>query len=240
MTKSDNTARQNEPFSMRFDVDFQAKKCLSELELYDEYVLEINGELTATEINPDLLEKDPQYIGHIRARLIQMGRITDDEKSILELFDSFDQYFHDIYGELFDPESDGFTETLQRQFQELNAGSNVLLIDEVEVLPAFRGKKMGLAVVHRIIGVFGAWNSLVIMPIYPPQFHEHRDNIEWKEKMLAGTFAKDEDAARARLQQYWRVLGFELIWDSRYICALCTNNKYPSIQEVCPDLKLGL
>ena len=56
-----------------------------------------------------------------------------------------------------------------------------------------------------------------------------------EEKNAGGTFVKDEEAATAKLEKYWSILGFKLIWDSRYICALCTNNKYPSAQEMCPD-----
>jgi len=235
MINGDNAAHHSKPFSERYDVDFHTKKCLRKLELYDEYVLEIYGKITVTEINPALIEKDPQHIGHINARLIQTGRIVNDGVSIFELYDLFDQYFHDICSELFDPENDGFTETLKNQFSELGSGSNVLLVDDIEVFPAYRGKRIGLAALHRLIDVFGVWNCLVIIPIYPPQFHECRDNTEWKKKILVDTFVRDEEAALAKLERYWGILGFRLIWDSRYICALCTNNKYPSVQEICPD-----
>ena len=234
MTKNDHAAHHSESFK-RYEVDFRAKKCLGQVELYDEYVLEINGTITVTEITPELIEKDPQCLGHISARLIQMGRALNDGTNIFELYDSFDQYFHDIYGELFDPENGEFTETLRRQFKDIGTDSNILLIDEVEILPAYRGKRIGLATVHRVIDVLGAWDCLVILPIYPPQFYEHRDNLKWKNHMRVDTFVKNEQAARAKLEEYWSLLGFELIWDSRYICALCTNNTYPSLQEVCPD-----
>lgn len=234
MTNNKNTADHNRSSEIRYDVDFQIRKCLSQTDLYDEYVLEIHGNIITTKVNPDI-EQDSQDIGYINARLIQMGRIMNNGASIFELYDSFDQYFHDIYGELFDPENDEFTETLQRQFKELGADNNVLLIDDVEVFPTYRSKRIGLAAVHRLIDVFGAWDCLVIIPIYPPQFYEHRDNTKWKKKLLIDSFVKDEEAARAKLQQYWSILGFELIWDSRYICALCTNNKYPSLQEIYPD-----
>ncbi|OQY03017.1 MAG: hypothetical protein B6I25_08615, partial [Planctomycetales bacterium 4572_13] len=224
-------ANHSDSFSKRYDVDFQVKKCLAELELYDEYVLEIHGKITATEIT----EETSQHVGHINARLIQMGRIMNDGESVFELYDSFDQYFHEIYGELFDPGSDDFTETLQHQFKELGAGSNVLLIDDVEILPSYRGKRIALAAVHRTIDVFGPYDCLVIIPIYPPQFGEHRDNAEWKKKMLTDSFVKNGEDARAKLEQYWCLLGFERIWDSRYICALCTNNKYPPLEDVCPE-----
>lgn len=230
----DNTEHHDQSSDVRYDVDFQIRKCLGQVVLYDEYVLEIHGNITYRQINPDI-EENPQHLGHIKARLIQMGRIINDGKNIFELYDSFDQYFHDIYGELFDVENDEFTETLCQQFKELSDGTNVLLIDEVEILPPYRGKRFGLAAVYRTIDVFGAWNCLVIIPLYPPQFCEHRDNAEWKKKMLVDSFVKDEESARAKLEQYWCILGFERIWDSRYICALCTNNKYPSLEEVCPD-----
>lgn len=234
MTNNNNTAGRTQSSEIRYDVDFQIRKCLFQADLYDEYVLEIRGNIITTKVNPDI-EQDSQDIGCIKARLIQMSRIINDGVNIFELYDSFDQYFHDIYGELFDVENDEFTETLQRQFSELGSDSNVLLIDDVEVLPAYRGKRLGLAAAHRAIDVFGPWDCLVIVPLYPPQFYEHRDNAEWKKKMQVDSFVKNEEAARAKLEQYWRILGFKRIWDSRYICALCTNNKYPSFEEVCPD-----
>lgn len=235
MTNDDDTDHDNELFSKRYDVDFMTRKSLGHLEPYDEYVLEIHGNITLTEINPDLIEKDSEQVGHINARLIQTGRVVNDGASLFVVYDSFDQYFHDIYGELFDPENDEFTETLQRQFKELGSDSSILLIDDVEVLPAFRGKRVGLGAMHRIIDVFGAWDCLVIIPIYPPQFHAYHKNADWNRKMQSDLFTKDEEAARAKLEQYWSILGFQRVWDSRYICALCTNNKYPSLQEVYPD-----
>ena len=235
MVNDDNKVHDNEPIDKRYDIDFLTKMSLAKVELYDEYVLAIHGKITVTPITPDLIEEDPQEMGHIDARLVQMGRIINDGASILELYDSCDQYFHDIYGELFEPENDEFTETLQRQFKELGSGSDVLLIDNVELLPAYRGKRVGLAAVHRLIDVYGAWNCLVIIPIYPPQFYTYLDDTDWKRKMSTDLFTKDEETARAKLERYCGKLGFERIWDSRYLCALCTNNKYPSLQEVCPD-----
>ena len=60
MINDDNTAHHGKPFSERYNIDFQAKKCLRKLELYDEYVLEIYGKITVTEITPALIEKDSQ------------------------------------------------------------------------------------------------------------------------------------------------------------------------------------
>lgn len=68
MINDDNTIHNGEPFSKCYDVDFQAKKCLRKLELCDEYVLEIYGKITVTEITPALIEKDPQHIGHINLK----------------------------------------------------------------------------------------------------------------------------------------------------------------------------
>jgi len=236
MTNGDNTVQDSELFSKRYNVDFLTRKSLGHLEPYDEYVLEIHGNITLTEINPDLIEKDPEQVGHINARLIQTGRIVNDGESIFDVYDSFDQYFHEIYGELFDSDNEEFTETIQRQFKDLGSDSSVLLIDDVEVLPVYRGKRVGLGAMHRIIDVFGAWDCLVIIPIYPPQFHACLKDADWKKKMRTDLFTKDEETARAKLEQYWANLGFEQIWDSRYRCALCTNNKFPAIQEVCPKL----
>lgn len=236
MIHEDNTSRDPTPIDRHYHINFLTKMALGEQELYDEYVLEIYGEITVTEISPEMIEKDPEQVGHINARLIQMGRIINDGESIFDVYDSFDQYFHEIYGELFDPDSDDFTETLQRQFKELSADTKVLLIDDVEVLPVYRGNRVGLVAVHRLIDVFGAWDCLVIIPIYPPQFYVYRNDTEWKKRMQAALFAQDEETARAKLEQYWGILGFERIWDSRYHCALCTNSKFPSIQDICPDL----
>ena len=234
MTNNNNVTDRDQSSDVRYDIDFQIRKRLAQADLYDEYVLEIHGDITYRQIDPDI-EENPQHIGHIKVRLIQMGRMINDGANIFELYDSFDQYFHDIYGELFDVKNDEFTETLQRQFKELSDGTDVLLIDDVELLPPYRGKRFGLAAVHRTIDVFGPWNCLVVIALYPPQFCEYRDNTEWKKKMQVDSFVKDEEAARTRLEQYWCLLGFERIWDSRYICALCTNNKHPSLKEVCPD-----
>ncbi len=233
MSHDDYTADNAEQLNGRYEVDFQTMKCLSHFDLYDEYVLESYGNIA--EIFSDESEKGQQQIGHIKVRLVQMGRIMNDDENIFELYDSFDQYFHDIYGELFDAESDGFSETLCRQFKTLSDGCNILLIDEVEILPAYRRKRIGLASVHRAIDIFGARDCLVIISTYPPQFYDRRDDLQWKAKMRSDVFVKDEQAACTKLERYWHILGFERIWDSRYICALCTNNKYPSIQEIYPD-----
>jgi hypothetical protein len=235
MTNNDPIAGPDNRFTRRYDVDFQTRKCLHQLDYYDEYVLDASGKITLTEITSDGTEKDPRPIGHLNVRLVQMGRCINDGASLFELFDSFDQYFHDIYGQLFDPGIDTFTETICRQFKDLGSSSNILLIDEVELLPPFRGERIGLAAVHRAIDVWGPSDCLVIIPLYPAQFYDRRDDADWKKKMQPDTFVQDEEAARSKLQRYWGILGFERIWDNRFICALCTNNQHPSMQDICPD-----
>ena len=71
MKCENNTHDNNKILDKRCDVDFLTRMSLKELEPYGEYVREIHGKITATEINPDLIEKEPEQVGHINARLIQ-------------------------------------------------------------------------------------------------------------------------------------------------------------------------
>lgn len=73
MADEDNTSPDNESIRRHYDVDFLLKIGLGEMELYSEYVLEIDGKIMVTAVPPDFIEKDSEQAGQISARLIQMG-----------------------------------------------------------------------------------------------------------------------------------------------------------------------
>lgn len=79
---NNNVTDHDQSSDVRYDIDFQIRKRLAQAGLYDEYVLEIHGNITTTKINPDV-EQDSQDIGCINARLIQMGRMINDGRTYL-------------------------------------------------------------------------------------------------------------------------------------------------------------
>ena len=74
--------------------------------------------------------------------------------------------FHDA---MFDSDTEDYSPSLIKLCGELPLNSNVLILDRLEILPKYRGKKLGLAVIRHMIQRFGAGAGFVGLKAFPLQ-----------------------------------------------------------------------
>jgi GNAT superfamily N-acetyltransferase len=139
-----------------------------------------------------------------RVELIYLDLGTAMELS-LDLFDLFDQdaSSEEYFDILVDSETGYWKDPLEE------APGNLLILNRLEILPSYRGRKVGLAVLNRCIQQF-AHDSLVVLKCWPLQLQlqENEPPTEWQRQLELGSFDPDERAGIERLRTYYSSLGF--------------------------------
>jgi hypothetical protein len=173
--------------------------------------------------------------GTIQGYIIQVDRIINDGESLFDACDAHDQTVHDYACVLFDLRSGGLKPAIEDQFGVVGAG-DMLILDRIEVLPAHRRHRLGLAAACSFLDTFETGCCLAVGEPYPIQFKERtREHAEWCAKMGIDAFVQDEKVATAKLRTYWRRLGFERIRGSKKF-ALSLQHRRPTLRELVPNL----
>lgn len=120
---------------------------------------------------------------------------------------------------LHDAEAGNFCPAVLRILDEgdMVISRDMIILDRMEILPRFRGKRLGLHIMQACLNQF-AWKSRIaaIKP-FPLQLEGAKDKErpverrEWAEKMNLDGFTKDERRATARLKSYYAQLGFAAV-----------------------------
>lgn len=167
--------------------------------------------------------------GKIRAFVIRVGDGEAAGMPAREVFDHTGE-LHDYWKVLFDPRSDDFKQSVLKNF-EMCFG-DVLILDLIEVLPAYRGNGLGLAVASQMIEVLGRGCGLVACKPFPLQFNAGFEHDEkFRDKMKFAELEKNRTTAMRQIRDYWSKLGFRRVGRS-YVYALSTALSRPTIQEL--------
>lgn len=97
------------------------------------------------------------------------------------------------------------SEELEERFPFVD---RLLLIDKVVLLPQFRGHRLGLWAVYRMLDVFGNDNTLPLLIPYPLQFSRSEEEDE-DDKLGLGDYGLSRAEAFMKLRSHWRRVGFE-------------------------------
>lgn len=156
-------------------------------------------------------EDRPQVAGNIELYLIHADDAHAHGHEAEDLFDQM-QEAYDCYHLLFDVETGDFRESFTAAFDE-PAGWNILMFHRLEVLPAFRGYRLGLAAIDRAIEIFGRGCGYAVLKAVPLQVEplDSPEKARWHETMQLANFPKDEAVARTQLQAHYARLGFRSI-----------------------------
>ncbi|WP_341756115.1 MULTISPECIES: hypothetical protein [unclassified Candidatus Tisiphia] len=91
---------------------------------------------------------------------------------------------------------------------------NIVLINRVEVLAEYRGRKFGETLISNSLYTTGKKNDLVIVDYMPLQLackETGEPKNEWDEEMRFDELEQDEETARNKLKKYYKKLGFKLL-----------------------------
>jgi hypothetical protein len=88
--------------------------------------------------------------------------------------------------------------------------SRMLIFHRLEILPKARGRKLGPAVLNRIMDKFGGGCEFAALKSYPLQ-HELKDEKlgEFDQRMALGALETDEGKAKRSLAKYYKSVGFK-------------------------------
>lgn len=147
--------------------------------------------------------------GKFRAYYIDIvSAINDGTVSVFDVFDSRSCTL-DYYSVIYENESFDINEKLLKALDCDPFFGNVLIIDRLEILPAFRAHNLGLVTMRRLMQRFGAGASIAAIKPFPLQFEANKDiDDEWSQQLKLPAFDKNNRSATARLKKYYRKLGF--------------------------------
>jgi GNAT superfamily N-acetyltransferase len=182
-------------------VEFAVRASLREEYVDADFVHSILGRVFVK--SEDL--RDEEDAGYIRASLVQFGEAVDHGISTERLGDGIEGSIAEYWELLFDLETGYWREEIQNECEA--SGSDLLIIDCLEIRPRWRGLGFGSAAVDRTIDIFGPGCGLVACKPWPLQFTPAfaRDQKALK-KLKAPSVGRDE--AVRKLRAYWSRLGF--------------------------------
>lgn len=204
-----------------FQVIFQLVAPLTEGEPSREFLQVIEGEIRETESNLSA--------GRMSALIVQVGRIADAREHLFDVMDGESSELGEYHAAFFNPHDCDYKDSIRRQFVDIY-GLDLLIINQVEIEPAFRKRGLGLLVVSKIIDVFGENCGLIAMKPFPLQFRNYLDP-GW----LPPDGVEDPKtaflAATRKLRNHWGRVGFKRVDGTNY-CALSPANKRPGLGRI--------
>jgi len=171
----------------------------------DDLIYEISGEIL------DVDEYDEQtHIGRFRLYYVDVERAYNEGVSVFSIMDSY-AHTVDYFDAIFGDSSPDFSEALQELLDHDLVGSNLLILDRVEIFPAYRGKRLGLQALKHMVKRFSPGAAVVAMNPYPLQFESEPrgelDTMQWSELGLY-ELPTDKAAATKKLRRHYSQLEF--------------------------------
>lgn len=172
-------------------------------------------------------------IGYVTAFLIQVGRVADAGQDLGEIMDAESSELSECHSTFFKPHQCDYKDSIRRQFVDI-CPSDLLILDRLEIQPAFQKRGIGLLAVSKTIDTFGESCGLVAMKPFPLQFRSYRDPA-WSPPADVVDPQAAFRAAREKLRKYWSRAGFKRVNGTDY-WALCPALKRPSLRRIAEDL----
>ncbi|RYF85203.1 MAG: hypothetical protein EON98_07210 [Chitinophagaceae bacterium] len=151
---------------------------------------------------------DLEEIGRVYLDKLLLGVAMNEGYDLFDVFDT-EQYILEMGECVWDFEKNHFNRNLNRFFEGDMHESDILFIHTVEVLPAYRGMRIGETAMKDAANNFESGCGLIVVHCEPPQhLHWGHYDKEWHQKMRYELFEKDEKKAREKLIDYLKRVGF--------------------------------
>src|SRR5262245_17266228 len=92
-------------------------------------------------------------IGKVHAYRVQAALAAEHGESVFDVCDAHSQELHDVYAAVFDPKQDAFCDEVAAQFHVVEM--DLLVLDYVVLHPRWRGLKLGLLAVRKLVDLLG-------------------------------------------------------------------------------------
>lgn len=149
--------------------------------------------------------------GELRMFYLDLDAAGEANEGVFHLFDMRGET-EPFYSELLDPKTGWFKSNVEKVLGGEIYGTNVLIIDRLQILPEFRGNKIGLACLNRCIQQYAHGFEVIALKCFPLQFQvEWASENGWGSKMELAKFSKDRKKSFAKLRKYYSSLGFRAL-----------------------------
>jgi hypothetical protein len=191
-----------------------------------EFIHVINGEIRSGD--------SKLAVGRIGALLVQVGRVADAGGDLFEIMEGKSPHLGGFHAALFKPHECDYKDAVRRQFVDI-LGLDLLMLEQVEIEPASRGKGLGLLAVSRTIDVFGENCGLIAMEPFPQQFRNYLDPA-WRPPEGVEDPEVELRVATRKLRSYWARAGFKRVHGTEYY-ALCPGRKRPALTGIAAAVR---
>ncbi len=171
----------------------------------DDFIYTLTGRVVAGDPSDEEIT-----VGRFRAYYVDVNAaISFGKVSLYDIFDTYQETV-DYYEAIYDIDSEDVNEKLLKALKSEYLFGNVLIIDRLEILPAFRSYNLGLITMRRIIQRFGTGACVTAIKPFPLQFESNtrHDDDGWTEQLALPELNKNSRSATARLKKHYKKLGF--------------------------------
>ncbi len=152
-----------------------------------------------------------RIIGKVRLFYLDLAAVFDTNGSLHDLFDIRSETAP-FYSALIDYKTGDFKPNLEKILGEYICDLNVLIVDRLEILPEFRGKKIGLACLGWCLQQYAHACGVVALKCFPLQFEcAEMGEPAWRREMQFGKLSRDRKTSLAKLKKYYASLGFKVL-----------------------------
>jgi GNAT superfamily N-acetyltransferase len=195
-----------------FSIEFNSSALIGEDE--DSYLTTVEGFILCT--NP--YSERRRRAGKLRIFYADLVRGMAEGVRPFDILDTRSETAV-FYPVLFDPKTDDFKRSIYRLACDEIYSHNLLILDRVEILPAYRGRGLGLACLYRCIQQYCHGCGLVALKCFPLQFEVEGAAPEegWARRMKSGDLGGGLASCREKLLGYYARLGFERVGKSEFM-----------------------
>jgi len=173
----------------------------------DQYIVHYWGQILDSADSEDAgAESADVIVGRVDLSRVHMGLVAEHGESVVEVFDAHSDDIVEFCEALFDVD----TEELKDGISEQTSGSDLLLVESIEILPQYRGKALGLKVLRRLMEFLGGGCAVVAIKARPVRYTDPAD-VDWSRRMQPAMLEASPDEAPQRLREYFSRLGFERV-----------------------------
>lgn len=168
------------------------------------------------DIKMDIFSQDEDgspvnLIGKVFFKIIYIAEAIDAGFDLYEMFDS-DEYTFRHSQAFFDFATGEVTEDIQEFYSCGIMQTNICILEKIEILPGYRGCKIGAKATKDIIFHFGSGCGLFVIQVFPLQFELKKiEQDEWQKQQELSIFPSQENIAFKQLRDYYKSFGFDEI-----------------------------
>jgi GNAT superfamily N-acetyltransferase len=170
-----------------------------------EFVSEHTGIVTCT----DDTTGETTRVGRVHAWRVDGAVAWENGESLYDVCDAHSDELHRVHALLYEPTGYQFRDEWEKRFEAV--GPNLLVLDYVVLAPKWRGLKLGLLAVRRVVDLLGGGCDLAVSHLAPLRRDAHQAL-----RVPAHWLPEADPAGTGRLRRYFRRMGFRRLGRSPY------------------------